>query len=338
VLPQPVESSFESKVFEHERDFEVGSRFFNHVPTIAALPDGSLVVAWFGGQWEGSLDNSVLLSRSEDDGTTWSAPATVIPATDEESITADPLLFQTGRLWLLYRLRQGSGTGSRVSDLKAYAISSLDGGLTWDEPRLVDLGKDRTFGPLNPPVIPDGRLAFGYYWRDFDSRQTHIGMAIASPDLRTWESRGDVMLQDRRTLEPVLVSDPAGILYLYIRTDLNRIYRSVSIDNGFTWTRPEPLNVPSPDSMSDVHRLTDGRYLVAWNNHPDSRDYLAVGVFSDSRLDTLQQYQLVPRQGETGANYPRLIIQEGEVLTAFSWIRRDNANHRFGDIWIARYI
>ena len=146
------------------------------------------------------------------------------------------------------------------------------------------------------------------------------------------------MLQDRRTLEPVLVSDPAGILYLYIRTDLNRIYRSVSIDNGFTWTRPEPLNVPSPDSMSDVHRLTDGRYLVAWNNHPDSRDYLAVGVFSDSRLDTLQQYQLVPRQGETGANYPRLIIQEGEVLTAFSWIRRDNANHRFGDIWIARYI
>ena len=334
--PLPIYAAFKSRIFEHESAFEPGSRFFNHAPSLEILPDGTFVVVWFGGVWEGHLDNTVLLSRSGDGGVSWSVPHIAVSPEDEQLLARDPLIFYyADRLWLIYRLQQGTGSGTEVPSIDMYLTSSVNGGLTWEEPRLVDVGKERTCSPLHAPVfLADGRLAFGYYWRDFDDPQAHVGIMVASSDLQTWETRGELSLQGRRILEPVLVAELDGRLLLYMRTDLGHIYQSVSTDEGLSWSELEPLPVPSPDSLSDVRRLSDGRYLVAWNNYSDSRDYLSLGIFADPQLSTLQQYQLVAQRG---ANYPRLAVRGDDVFIVFSWHEFDEEFHRFGDIWFARY-
>ena len=336
VLGRPGVSVIRSVIYQHDPVQAPGSTYYNHAPTLERLPDGTLVAAWFSGEREGAVDNKIMLARSTDDGNSWSEAIAVIDP-DGDYLARDPLLFyHSDRLWLMYRLQfePGSGPGSRLLD--GYLAYSMDGGLTWSDPFRMATGKDRTATPLHKPVyLPDGWLAFGFYWRNFDDPQTHAGVLIASADLQTWEARGDIYLPGRRLLEPVLVRASDGTFLLYLRTDLAHIYRSSSLDEGMTWSEPQPLDVPNPDSLSDLRLLSDGRILAAWNNSPDARDYLSLGIFDDTELANLTQYVVLEHPVTLAAAYPHLVLDGDDALVAYSMI--NYGPERYGDIWFVRY-
>src|ERR1041385_7999126 len=66
-----------TRVFQHDQNFQANSLFFNQAPSIERLPNGRLVMVWVSGLNEGNLDNRIVISHSDDNGSNWSAPVVV---------------------------------------------------------------------------------------------------------------------------------------------------------------------------------------------------------------------------------------------------------------------
>src|SRR5687768_4071904 len=63
-----------SLVFEHTASFRkdpANVTGFNHAPTIAALPDGRLMTAWFAAPFEGAVSQRIMHAFSADQGRSW---------------------------------------------------------------------------------------------------------------------------------------------------------------------------------------------------------------------------------------------------------------------------
>ncbi|MCU1267795.1 MAG: Cadherin-like beta sandwich protein [Acidobacteria bacterium] len=327
-------------VFQHPTLSTPGANFYNHAPTLERLPNGHLVAAWCSGESEGSADYHILLSRSLDEGLTWSRSENIFDPAGDATAWAAVLFSQGERLWMILSLAGTPGSGKDLSSVDLYLASSTDEGQSWSPPRRIDTGKDRSYAPLHKPVLlSDNRLAFGFYWRAFGDPQTHAGVLIANNDLSSWVSIGDVWIPGHRTLEPILTRENDGRLYMFLRTDLDHVYSATSQDEGKTWSTPTPLPIPNADTLSYLVRLDDGQYLVAWNNHPGVRDYLSLGIFSGPDLSELRDMLPVRRQDQRtqAVSYPRVLMTADKILLIYSVLDDGAANRRSGDIWFESF-
>ena len=71
--------------------------------------------------------------------------------------------------------------------------------------------------------------------------------------------------KENGAIEPVCLELRDGRLWMLIRTQLGRLWESVSVD-GASWSPPRPSRFFSSDSPAGLTRLTDGRIVVLWNN------------------------------------------------------------------------
>ena len=69
--------------------------------------------------------------------------------------------------------------------------------------------------------------------------------------------------------EPCVVELSGGLLWCLMRTDLCRQYEMFSRDGGFSWTAPQPSAFTSAVSPIAVKRLSDGRLFAVWNPVPN---------------------------------------------------------------------
>lgn len=69
--------------------------------------------------------------------------------------------------------------------------------------------------------------------------------------------------------EPGVLELGYGILWGYARTDLGRQYEMFSMDNGNTWTTPEPSRFTSPNSPLSMKRDWSGGIWAVWNPVPE---------------------------------------------------------------------
>lgn len=122
--------------------FQEGQPFqSSHASTVAVLPDGDLLAAWFAGQHEKASDVAIWLARQSDNGA-WSVPCKVA---DEEGIAHwNPVLYaQNDSLMLFYKV------GHEITDWHTRFIQSVDGGYTWTASRELvsgDIGGRGRFG------------------------------------------------------------------------------------------------------------------------------------------------------------------------------------------------
>jgi hypothetical protein len=66
-------------------------------------------------------------------------------------------------------------------------------------------------------------------------------------------------------VEPVVVQLNSDDLWMLIRTNKGVLYESFSVNNGESWTVPEPSKFTSSDSPAHFLRLKDGRLLLFFN-------------------------------------------------------------------------
>ena len=92
------------------------------------------------------------------------------------------------------------------------------------------------------------------------------------------------------------------------------LYRSFSIDEGRTWSRPVQTNFP--DATSKLHglRLSDGRYVLVSNANPRRRDPLVLSISDDGMVFT----RMGTLVGGRHVDYPHVIEHEGHLLVAFA--------------------
>ncbi len=285
----------------------------SHCATLAELPDGTLLAAWFSGAFETAPDQCIVLARLPAGAQNWTAPQVVVDTPHQAD--GQPVFHQPrpGTLWLYHVTLHGPDwTHARMM-----RRPSGDGGRRW--------------GPGEALPFPEGFM--------FRSRPLHLGgdrWLFPCYDERTWRSAillsgdggqhwelGPTIETPVGNIHPCLVRREDGGLVVYLRPGGpgGVLWRALSVDQGRSWSTPEPTAIPNPNSGFDLIRLHDGRLLLANNPDPRRRTPLTLAVSRDDGASW--ETVAVLEDGDAEYSYPWLIQQgTGIVHCVYTWQRR----------------
>jgi len=240
----------------------------NHAANLAVLPDGSLGCVWFAGTQEGVPDISVWFSTLAPRSEQWSTPVQLSddPTRSEQNPVLHVVDEQT--VWLMWT-SQHAGNQDTARVLRRI---SEDGGRTWGSTHTLipETEAGGVFVRQPVTVLPSGRLLLPVVHcvrlpgRKWVGDRDYSGVMI-SDDGRTWrevvvpDSTGCVHMNIGRLGDGTLVA-------LYRSRWADRIYRSVSTDDGETWSAPAPTELPNNNSSIQFVVLADDRLALVFNN------------------------------------------------------------------------
>lgn len=244
----------------------------NHAAFLSFLPDGSLGCAWFGGSLEGKSDISIRFSRLKPGEDTWSSATTLTddPAHSEQNpvlfVNDDKIgndnirLFHTSQVsgnqeGACVKTRSLTLQGDTISAGPAQTLPLAPG--TFVRSAVVR----RADGALLLPLFLCRSSQTGAKWNG-----SHDGaaLAISRNDGQSWRvvevpgSGGCVHM----TIVPL---EGAQMVAFFRRRQADFVYRSVSEDNGESWSVPQATDVPNNNSSISAIRLKDGRIALLCN-------------------------------------------------------------------------
>jgi len=98
----------------------------------------------------------------------------------------------------------------------------------------------------------------------------------------------DIPQGPRGVDEPAVIELKDGRVLMMIRSDLGKVFKSISTDAGLSWSQPEALPLDSPTAPSSIARIpSTGDLLFIWNNsrkgpkHTQDRFPLTAAVSQD---------------------------------------------------------
>ncbi|WP_238343710.1 sialidase family protein [Microbacterium sp. RG1] len=245
----------------------------SHAAMLERLPDGSLGMVWFGGTQEGVSDISVWFSRFDEVDHCWSAAQRL--SDDPDRSEQNPVLFTTpaGELWLLFtaqhagdqdtahvRRRRSSDSGRSWSDVETLFPADDVGGIFVRQP-IVVTPSGRWILPIFHCVRVPGQRWTG----EVDTSAVMISDDAGAHwrEVVVSESTGLVHMS-------VVLIDDGSLHALFRSRWADAIYESRSLDEGETWSLPEPTALPNNNS-SIQHRMSPGGRIALVYNH-SSRD------------------------------------------------------------------
>eukprot|EP00179_Madagascaria_erythrocladioides_P021081 CAMPEP_0198327320 /NCGR_PEP_ID=MMETSP1450-20131203/14613_1 /TAXON_ID=753684 ORGANISM="Madagascaria erythrocladiodes, Strain CCMP3234" /NCGR_SAMPLE_ID=MMETSP1450 /ASSEMBLY_ACC=CAM_ASM_001115 /LENGTH=384 /DNA_ID=CAMNT_0044031361 /DNA_START=51 /DNA_END=1201 /DNA_ORIENTATION=- len=334
----------------------------SHAPSLVRLPAcGTLLVAFFSGEREGASRCAIVVARARDAATgsgavEWSKP--VVAAVDDGRSAQNPVLFtradEPTRVWLLHTSQDAGplGVSQRTSEVRL--LHSDDRGDTWSTPRVVFARGRGAF--IRAPLLPAldaGVLLLPMYVTprgEFEHEGQHALVARSCDGGRTWTDEAKIGGTDgARGVQPAVVRRPcdgALVAFMRNRTRNGAVLRSVSRDDGRTWTAAAATPLPSNNSSVAALALPDGRCVVAFNNTATGARWpLTLAVSSDwgETFDRVRDlvdttgYEHV-RHGLYGEHsYPTLLMHPNGTQIDVAWTHcRSTVKHARIDIaWLA---
>ena len=340
VTPDPVQSTAESP---HYRDEFIADSAhpMSHVASITELPNGDLVSTWYAGSREGAGDVAIYLSRRALATQRWSRPRAIVTRESAARdlhryirkvgnavVVADP----AGTLWLLYvTVSVGGWSGSSIN-----LTTSTDGGVTWVPSRRLTLSPFFNLAELvknSPVAAADGGWVVPIYHE----------LASTFPELlRLRTSGGRVDATKSRIsaawfgYQPALAPVDSDSALALLRDDgaTKAVSVARSDDAGRTWSRPEVVPLPNPDSGLDAIRLRDGRLLIAFNDSASGRENLRLAISRDEGRTWAGVATLAEEPG-ADFSYPFLMqARNGDVHLVYTWKRAAIKHVTFNTAWI----
>ena len=311
-----------------------------HASTIAETADGDLVVACFGGSYEGCEDVCIWVTRLTKGAFMWTAPVVAANGLMNDSVRKacyNPVLqpMPNGELWLFFKI------GSCVADWTGWLTKSRDGGKTWSAREPLPEG---FLGPTkNKPLLLGDRLLCPSStekdgWRihfeilDLNTGEWHkVGPVKGANALTTMDKgKRNAKPQEIMCIQPTLLRLPDGSIKALCRTKNGRIATTTSHDGGETWSKVTLTDLPNNNSGIDAVALNDGNYILVYNpatvkpgKEMGPRSSLAVAV-SDDAVHwhmIMESKESTAPQGEL--SYPSVIQgSNGHIYITFTWLRQ----------------
>ncbi len=312
---------------------------------IERTPKGRIWACWVAG---GDSDKGLfVLSTSDDNGDSWSAPRLVIDPTDAPTglrrrtlvgaLWTDPL----GRLWLFFDYSMGYFDG-RAGDWATVCENPDDAQPVWSEPRRIWHG-----ATLNKPtvlrsgewmlpislwqrkVINPKELRNLYPELDAD-RKAHV--FVSTDQGASWHHRGGIVFPDFSFDEHSIIERRDGSLWMLARTGKG-MYESVSRDSGKTWSEPT-FAYPHTVSRFFIRRLASGALLLVRHGAIDvklpKRTHLTAMVSDDDGKTWTGGLLL---DGRDGVSYPDgFQAPDGSIFISYD---RERARER--EVLMARF-
>lgn len=316
--------------------------------TLRKMPDGSWVLFFLaGGDTEPSPKNYTAVSRSTDEGRTWSKAEpfdTTFPR-EGKTIGQGPteLMIHGPRATLFF------STHSKhwKNDWQSWIMYSDDSGKTWSKPvaapgRL----KDRTFlrshlktsdgrilVPFQHYIGPDAEQSLPVHDRKLANPRN--GVLISADDGRTWTEHGNIRLTENDNYfgwaENNLAELDGGRIGMIIRADRlgGVLYYAESKDGGRTWPdMAVKTDIPNPGSKATLHMLAPNTVALVHNPNPTHRSPMALWISFDG-MKTWPYQRVLQAESVDGPqgriNYPEGFVSEDKQWLHLAW---DDNRHR----------
>lgn len=237
----------------------------NHASNILPLPNGDLLCVWFAGTQEGVSDISVNCSRLPAGSTQWTRPVQL--SNDPDRSEQNPILFLAPDrvLWLIWTAQ---ASGNQDTAVVRYR-QSHDLGATWGEIGTL-FGTPGTFVRQPPVVTASGKWLLPIFYCRTRPGEKWVGsydisaVKLSDDQGKTWRevavpgSTGSVHMN----ITPLA---DGSLLALYRSRWADAIYASRSLDDGETWSEPQPTELPNNNSSIQVTTLHNGHLALVYN-------------------------------------------------------------------------
>jgi len=269
--------------------FQGGAPRRRNCATIVRLRSGRLLLAF--AQTRGpdlANDAAVMLSASDDDGTTWSDPDPLyatpgwfsMPMGGFAPVADDRLLLMIGRIQVDPSL---PGT-EPITGWWQGSVASPDGGATWSEPspelRLFPHWTEM-YGASNPHPLADGRLLWACMGTEGRDVGWHSGVTVSDPTGTTFAPPTIIAKapdRDYSDIDVVRLTD--GRFLAVTREHLTRqSVRSWSADEGATWSPIRPT--PFLGSNIKLFRLRSGAVVCAYRDEDPTLRGVSISLTRD---------------------------------------------------------
>ncbi|HHW31316.1 MAG TPA: DUF2341 domain-containing protein [Clostridiaceae bacterium] len=238
------------------------------------LKDGTLLMA-FNDFIEGSGDFSEACfgaRKSTDGGYTWSEQYTLLPKDEGAVNIMMPTLIrmENGDLGLIYLVKE-------TNDIcNVYIRRSEDEGETWGERKKI------TTEPQGYTIVSSGnrvlrlstgRIIIPVSWAPkvsdvYGGDNTCAMIWYSDDDGYTWKRSPGWVSLPNAALEPTVTELKNGHLLMTLRTRVEgKIYKSISTDQGLSWSQPVDTGLKTPSSTNVVQTIpSTGDVIIIWNN------------------------------------------------------------------------
>ena len=243
----------------------------NHAAFLHLFDDGALLCLWFGGTLEGKSDISIHASVLLPGADAW-GPAQQIsddPAHSEQN----PVVFAApdGRLWLFHTSQPAGNQDQCRVRMVALARDPAD-------PLRLLPGAGRFLDDLPRGCFVRGRVMLrrdgawllpifrcvprpGQKWT---GSHDVAALGVSTDGGATWQLQEVPDSVGSVHMSPVPLPD-GSIPAFYRRRQADAVHRSLSVDGGFSWSAPQPTDLPNNNSSIAATRLADGRVAVICN-------------------------------------------------------------------------
>ena len=295
-----------------------------HASTVLPLDDGTVLAAWFGGEYEKSSDVRIWYSKRDVFGS-WSKPVKI--ASDISVAHWNPVLDRRNDSSIrLYYKR-----GEDIDFWETWYSDSFDGGVTFSEPS--PLVKGDTTGGRGPVKNKCLRTKQGLLLAPASCEQNddwRVFIDVSRDDGNTWERTDFIEALDPSgkhvyCIQPTLWQDVwGGVHYLCRSAKDGYIYRSDSLDGGVTWCTAYRTKVHNNNSGLDCCKSADGRLWLLCN--PIGGDYfrspLRLMVSCDNGKIWLPVLDL-ERHPLGEYSYPAITAQKDRLYCTYTNLRKN---------------
>lgn len=309
-----------------------------HCATLATLPDGTLLTAWFGGSFETASDVVILASELEPSADDWSPPRVIVQVPNHALGQPVFLVRPNGELWLFFDVIMGGASVQSaafnamppLTDWKRaqpFWQCSTDNGKTWEQSQQLFDYPGLMF--RSRPMNLSGRIIFPVY----DENTWQSRMMISDDDGKTWRLTEPITTPQGNIHACVVqLSDQRLLAYMRTGGKGGVIWRAESRDAGDTWSQPTATNLPNPNSGIDLLRLRSGALVLAYNPSDHARTPLCVALAEE---DEQWKWQRTLEDTPAEFSYPTLAqTNDGQIHLVYTYQREHIQYTSFTEDWL----